>query len=373
MSPKIALVSHWDWVLFNYRIALARGLRDQGCDVLLVCPRGEHHAKLAEEGFDWREWDVDRSGTEVPTEIASVVSLARIYRDFKPAVVHHFTMKPNLYGSLAAGLARVPLVVNTFSGLGFLFSSDGMRLRRRVEPVMRFAFKRRSAWSIVQNSEDLGFLVKRGLIDERRVELIPECVDVDVFYPSAERGPTEPVRIVMAGRLLWDKGVAELVEAARILADRGVAARFLIAGEPDPGNPSSIPQHQIDAWAQADNIEFLGMRDDMPELLRESDIAALPSYHEGVPRFLLEAAATGLPIVASDIPGCRAIVREGANGKLVPTKDAPALASAFEELILDEALRKKMGRAGVEVADASFSERKMVERHIDLYERLGAL
>lgn len=374
MAPKVVLVSHWDWVLFNYRIALARHLREIGCEVLLVCPRGEHVEHLANEDFEWREWDVDRSGTKVLGEVASVTALARIYRSFGPDLVHHFTMKPNLYGTLAAALARQKRVVNTFSGLGFLFSGDreSERLRKRVEPIMRFAFKRRFAWSIVQNSEDLGFLVERGLIDQRRAELIPECVDIEVFHPPSSKSASLPITVLMAGRLLWDKGVAELINASRMLADRGVELRVLVAGEPDPGNPSSIPQGQLEEWSRSSGVEFLGMRDDMPDQLRRTDVAVLPSYHEGVPRFLLEAAASGVPIVATDIPGCRAIVEEGVNGFLVPVRDADALAMALERLAKDDELRSHMGSAGVARAENSFSERRMVEQHVELYRRLGA-
>ena len=371
---KIALVAHWDWVLYHFRLPLAERLRSCGAEIYLVSPRGEYAAGLREAGFRWLEWKVERRGTNPVREMASVAQLTRLYRREGLQAVHHFTVKPVLYGSVAAGYAGVPTTINTFSGLGFLFSESEKARAWRVliQPLLRRMLRRPSAWTIFQNPADRDRLVRSRLAPDDRAVVIPGSgVDTRRFTP-AEPAPAGDAPIVLMGaRLLWDKGVGEFVEAARLLRDKGVRARFLLAGRVDDGNPQAVSERSVEEWRREGVVEFLGHRDDMPVLLRQAAVVALPSYHEGVPRFLLEAAATGLPIVATDVEGCRAVVKSGGNGLLVPVRNAQALADAIGFLIADSGLRARMGHASRQIALERFDETTILDQHEALYRRLG--
>jgi glycosyltransferase involved in cell wall biosynthesis len=373
-APKVALVAHWDWVLTNFRLPLARALAEAGCEVVFVSPVGTFTHRFAEAGFEHIPWDVERRGMNPVSERASIAALTAIYRQQRPALAHHFTVKPNLYGSLAARRAGVPAVINTFTGLGYLFSPG---LRQRVmlaaaRPLLRRALRHPRHWTVVLSPEDLDGLRAHGLIDQERVRVIVgDGVDLEQFSPPSHARPAGPPTVLLAARLLRDKGVGEYVQAARDLADEGVDARFLIAGETDPGNPATLLPSQLERWSREGVVELLGHRSDMPELLRRVDIAVLPSYHEGVSRFLLEAAASGAALVATDIPGCRVAVREGRNGFLVPVRDVAQLTDRLRRLLTDEPLRTSFGQASRELAVAEFDERVVLDQYLALYRDLS--
>jgi glycosyltransferase involved in cell wall biosynthesis len=371
--PKVAMVAHWDWVLHRFRLPLARALRDRGCEVVLVCPRGRYSPRFRNHGLPWVEWRVNRRSVNPLRELAAIARLAGIYRRQRPDLVHHFTVKPNLHGTVAARLTGTPLTVNTFTGLGFVFSDSrsASPLRSATQPLMRWAFRSPRVWTIGLNAADLERLKSLGLASPTRARLVPDGVDTDAFEP-APSGNDVPV-VLFASRLVHDKGVAELVAATDLLRRRGVPVRLRIAGETDPGNPTTISAEEVGRWAARPHVEVLGHRDDMPEVYDDSDVAALPSYHEGLPRFLLEAAATGLPLVASDIPGCRDVVRDGVNGFLVPPADTGALADALEKLCRDAQLRARLGAAARRTALEAFPEQRSTERYLELYRELGVV
>ena len=382
---KVLLVAHWDWVLYNFRLPLARALREHGYDVTFVCPFGEYVDKLKEAGFKCIHWSVVRRSVNPLREIKALFHLAYIYCQEKPDLVHHFTVKPNLLGSLAARLVarrkqRNKLkVINTFMGLGFLFSNypTARFLRVVTLPLFRFGQNNYTVWTVCLNFEDKERLIQMGLAAPSRTFVIMSSgVDVRQFYPNGQFDISHRRHIptiLMAARLLWDKGVKEFVEASMLLKERNVKAEFWLAGKPDDGNPMSVPEKFLQRWHEEGIIKWLGHCDNMLKLLRQVDIAVLPSHHEGVPRFLLEAAATGLPLVATDIEGCRMVVRDGINGYLVPTRDAQALASAIEQLVRNPELRIKMGKASREIAVKEFDERKILKQWLDLYEKILSL
>ncbi len=372
----VLIVSNWDWVLYNFRLPLARALMDAGLDVTLVCPPGKYTGAMARMGFRWEAWNLDRRSTFPLKEAGAVLELHKIYRRLRPAAVHHFTIKPILYGSLAARAAGVPLVINNFTGLGYLFSEakKARVLRWVVMPMLRRVLSGEGFHTAFQNEADRARLVRLGVVDEEATTLIPGTgVDLRKYQPLEGGERKEPV-VLMAARLLWAKGLAEYVGAARILRERGVACRFLLAGEPDYGNPASVREDELEGWREEGVVELLGHRSDMPELLRGADVAVLPSsYFEGVPLFLLEAAATGLPLVASDIEGCRMVVEPGRNGYLVPCGDAETLADALEKLLVDAELRKRMGRESRRIAEERFNQRAILLEYVSLYHQLGVL
>lgn len=368
------LVAHWDWVLAHFRLPIARALREHGAEVVLVSPPGDAVDDLRDAGFRWVHWDVDRLGAAPHRELAAVRRLAAIYRREQPRAVQHFTLKPVLYGSLAAHRARVPTVLNVFSGLGYVFSDQGRRLRRVLLPPLRWAGHRPTTWTFALNAQDLEVLRRLRIAPVARSGLLPEGVDTARFRPAdPPRDPDVPVAL-LAARLLRDKGVGELVAAARELQRRGASIRVRIAGEPDDGNPTSVPSADLRRWRDEGAAELLGRREDVDRLLREADIAVLPTrYKEGLPWFLLEAAATGLPLVATDVPGCRDVVEHEVTGLTVPT-DAPiALADALERLAAEPELRRRLGSAAHAHVTAHHTEQRVVAEHVAHYRRLGVL
>ncbi|MCS7192024.1 MAG: glycosyltransferase family 4 protein [Armatimonadetes bacterium] len=384
--PKVLLVAHWDWVLYNFRLPLAKALREKGYDVVFVCPFGKYVSKLAIEGFRCIHWSVIRESLNPIREIIAVFHLTQIYRHERPHLVHHFTVKPNLYGSLATKLVVGKNVseklraINTFTGLGFLFSyhPTAKLLRTILLPFMRIVMKSNKIWTVCQNDSDKETLLQKGLVIPERLTIIASSgVDTTRFHPDGVffRDPMDgqATIVLMASRLLWDKGVGEFVEAAKLLKRKSVGVEFWLAGTPDGGNPMCVSEEIVKQWHENGLIKWLGHCDDMPNLLRKVDIAVLPSYyHEGVPRFLLEAAASGLPIVATDIEGCRMVVRHGENGFLVPVRNSQALADAIERLVCDHQLRLRMGKVSREIAVKEFDERKILEQWLRLYEQVLA-
>ena len=385
---KIVFTANWDWVLFNFRCTLARALRDEGHEIVLVCPRGRYIGEWAEsDGFRWVEWPLRRRSLNPLREVAAVHKLARIYRREKPDVIHQDTIKPNLYGSLAtllnrfrAGHDNPPPVLSIFMGIGFLFSNRirARLLRPFVLPIMRLALGQDHVRTVFSNRSDRETFVELGLAKEETSRvMVSEFVDTSRFRPlkpadgPEDDGGDEAV-VLMAARILWDKGVEEFVEAARELQARGAMVRMCLAGEPDVESPGFVPEAKLRDWDRAGVIEWLGHRTDMPQLLRSVDIGALPThYNEGLPRFLVEAASSGLPLVATDVAGCRRVVRHGENGLLIPTNDPGALADAIEALVRDQPRRGKMGEASRALVEREFSEAKVTREWIELYGSLA--
>jgi glycosyltransferase involved in cell wall biosynthesis len=375
---KVALVTHWDWFLYNYRLPLAELLRDHGADVTCVTPDGPYVAKLRAAGFRWLRWPVVRRSLNPLREAVAISRLAALYRRESFAAVQHVTIKPALYGSIAARRARIPVTVNNFAGLGFLFSDSrtAALLRPAVLPVLRVLSNRPSVYTVFENPYDRRHFVRRGLAPaDRATAIIGTGIDTRQFAPSPNgHAPDDAPVVLMAGRLLVNKGVREFVQAAQRLRARGVAARFWVAGVPDRGSPTCIPEDEIEAWRREGTVEFLGHQEDVAALLRQASIGVLPtSYQEGVPRFLLEAAATGLPLVATDIEGCRMVVRPGVNGLLVPPKDVAALAEALAQLLGDADLRVSLGRAGRDLVVREYAEERVMARYVALYRHLGII
>lgn len=366
----IALVAHWDWVLYNFRLPLALRLSEAGFDVTFVCPEGKYVRVLVEAGFRWIDWPVSRRSVNPLKEVGSIIRLIRIYRRHGFNICHHFTIKPNLYGTIASRFNRKMAVINTFSGMGYVFSGAAKAglIRALVLPPMKWALSRRGVYTTFQNPSDLEAAVGSKLLPRERARLIVGSgVDVERFRPVS-KSKDAPV-VVMAARLLRDKGVIEFLKAAQMLIEGGSDARFVLAGEPDIGSPSSLTETELEMWRKHGSVEFTGHVADVVPLLRSADIAVLPTYYpEGVPKFLIEAAACGLALVASDIPPCREVVQEGRNGYLVPIKDARALAAALKVLTEDSDLRTEMGRTSRRLVEDRFDERDVLLKHIQLYE-----
>lgn len=348
---------------------MIEGAKNAGLEVVVVTRTNKHAEKIQQHGVRVIPLEVSRRGSNLFREFTTILRLAGIYREEQPAIVHHVAMKPMLYGSLVSHLMRVPHTVNWVAGMGWLFVSNNWRAKilqvvvRKVLGVLL-----RGTLVIVENKDDRAIIANIGVASEH-VHLIRGAGVDTLLYNTSPQLDGVPL-IVLPARMLWDKGVGEFVDAARQLQQCGVKARFVLVGDPDPQNPASVPKHQLIAWQKEGVVEWWGRREDMPQVLAQSHIVCLPSYREGLPKSLLEAASSGRPIVTTDVPGCREIVRHGENGLLVPARDVAALAEALRRLIEDEELRRRMGEKGREIAVAEFSVERVVSETLDVYRQL---
>lgn len=365
--PKLLFLVTEDWYFVSHRLPLAVAAHEAGYEVSVLTRVRDHGERIQTAGLRLIPFENERSGLNPLTELWTLGRLILLYRRERPDVVHHVALKPVLYGSIAARFAGNPHVVNALAGMGWLFTS-GARLARWLKPMVRWALGRllRSGIVLVQNPDDAQLLVQLGVPESRIRRIAGSGVDLRHFLPQPE--PDGAPVVVLSARLLWDKGVGEFVTAARLLKQQGIAARFVLAGEPDQANPSSVSPDQIAKWVEEGIVEHLGLVKDMPKLLAESHIVCLPSlYGEGIPKSLIEAAAAGRSIVTSDTPGCREIVHHGDNGLLVPPRDAEALAEALAQLIRDPALRQQMGARGRVRAKQEFGLDTVIQQTLALY------
>ena len=348
---------------------LARASRAAGFDVHVACPAGDAAENLAREGFPFHPIPLSRSGMNPIAELATLFALYRVFTRLRPDLVHHLRLKPVVYGSLAARLAGVPALANELTGLGYLFTRDGCVtwcLRRLVMLASRVALSHANQRVVYHNPDDRDLFLRAGVLPAEKTLLIKGSgVDTVRFSPHPE--PAGLPVILLASRMLWDKGVGEFVEASRTLRSSGIRARFVLVGETDSGNPSAIPTERLREWHKEGIVEWLGFRTDMPNVLNQAHIVCLPSVREGLPRVLVEAAACGRALITTDTPGCREVVRNGDNGLLVPVRDAPSLAWACRLLLENAALRKEMGARSRERAVREFTRDYVMAQILELY------
>ena len=359
-----------DWYFWSHRLPFARAARDAGARVVVASRMAAHRDRILAEGFETADIPFDRSGLNPLRDLKTVRAILSLYRQEKPDLVHHVAMKPVLYGGIAAALAKVPAVINAMAGLGFLFIADGLKIRM-IRPVVEWSFRklgsRRNTVLIVQNGDDADLFADRIGVARDRIRVIRGSgVDIDRFRPGPE--PEGVPVAVCVSRMLWDKGVGELVEAARILQQRGVSIRIRLVG-PTDANPASIPVATLKAWQDSGLVEVAGPSDDIPATYRDAHIAVLPSYREGLPKSLLEGAACGRPVVATDVPGCREICRDGETGIRVPLKSVAPLADALQRLAEDAGLRRKLGDGARRAVETEFAEAIVVGETMALYEQ----
>lgn len=365
---KLLFVVTEDWYFVSHRLSLAVAAKKSGFDVAVATRASDDSDTIRNAGIRLIPFNLSRRHGNPLRELSALI---RLYYRERPDIVHHVALKPIVYGSLSAKIAGVPAQVNAVAGLGWLFSTESglMRMvRPAVRKILTWLLNAKGTLTIVQNPEDRALLAR--YLPQTRLRLIRGAGVNPASYTPASP-PSGPVRIVLAARMLWDKGVGDFVEAARILTEEGICARFVLVGDPDPGNPASIPVEVLRTWDGANGIEWWGRRSDMPAVFQSAHIACLPSaYKEGLPKVLLEAAACGLPMVTTDAPGCREVVRHGENGLLVPVHDVDALARALRRLIQEPELRAAMGRRGREIVLEEFSEDRIIAETLAVYHEL---
>lgn len=369
--PKLIYLVTEDWYFLSHRMPMARAARDAGFEVVVATRvnRAEDRQAIETEGFRVVPLDWTRGSRNPLTELMEMAAIARLYRREKPAIVHHVAMKPVLEGGIAAWIADVPAIVNALTGLGAVFIGRGVAmriLRPAIRLILRVALDHPRSRLVMQNQDDLDLMLRKGLVSPDRTVLIPGSgVDIEKFAPAPE--PEGIVTAALVARMLWDKGVGELVEAARILKQRGVPVRVRLVGPRDDHNPAAIPADQLEGWVREGVVEWPGEVKDVAALWRDTAVAVLPSYREGLPKSLLEAAASGRPMIATDVPGCREVVRHGETGLLVPPRDPQALADALQKLAQDADLRRRYGAAARRLAEERFSDKAIAAAMVQLY------
>ena len=370
---KLIFLITEDWYFWSHRLPIARAARDAGFEVLVAARIDQHKERIENEGFKLIPIGLERKSRNIFKEVLSIFEIVKIYRRQKPDIVHHVAIKPVLYGSWAARITGISGVVNALAGLGFIFVAQGWKakvLKRLIIFAYRMAFSAKNTIGIFQNPEDLKLFVGAGIVKREKAVLIRGSgVDTARFISLPE--PEGIPIIVLASRMLWNKGVGEFVEAAKMLKRGGIECRMILVGNPDPENPASIPEKTLQGWHAEGIVEWWGHQENMPSIFSQAHIVALPTtYGEGVPKVLIEAASCGRSIVATDVPGCREIVRHNKNGLLIPPHDSKALVDAIKVLIEDPQLRVRMGAYGREIVEAEFSEEIVVRKTMEVYERL---
>lgn len=371
--PRLVFTVNNPDFLVSHRLVLVRGALAAGYDVHAVAPDGEGVRELEALGVECHRWRLDRKGQALASEGASVASLYTHYARLAPDVVHQVTIKAVLYGSAAVRVLRRSAVVNAVSGFGYVFLAEGARaeLRRRaVAAAYRVALSTPHSVCVLQNDDDEADLRRLGALvtGVKVVKIRGSGVDLTRFRQTPT--PAGPPVVLLPARLLWDKGVREFVEAARALRHQGVEARFVLAGGLDAGNPAAVPEAEVRHWVDEGVVEWWGHQRDMVAAFTQATIVCLPSYREGMPKALLEAAAMGRALITTDAPGCRDAVDGGRAGLLVPVKDGRALANAVLRLIVDHAERERLAVVARDLAVTRFDEQAVLRAHLKVYEAL---
>jgi len=360
---KIGFLSHLDLNLYLFRASIIKELVDKGHKVYAICPSGDKNDALEGLGCEVVNYEISRKGLN---PFAEVLTIKKIYEVLKPLdldILQNFTAKPNIYGSLAGKKAKIPLVCNAVTGLGSFYIDDSFK-SRVVKTIINTLYKyanNKANRCIFQNSDDMKYFVENGFVDRKKVVLIKSSgIDTKVFV-SQKVHKNKKLNILMIARAIWHKGIKEYYEAAFLLKNLDVTFTFI--GDTDEHNPSCASKE----FLQNADVRWLGYRDDIKEQIEECDIFVLPSYREGVPRTLLEAASMGKPIVTTDAVGCREVVDDGINGFLVPIKDSKALTDKIKILVEDKNMRSEFGEASRKKAVEEFDVKVVVEQYLRLY------
>jgi glycosyltransferase involved in cell wall biosynthesis len=366
-QKTVGIVINTSWNIYNFRLGLLKALQAEGYRIVCIAPRDEYSQKLQALGFEYREIRINNKGTNPFEDAKLVYDFYRLYAELRPDVLLHYTIKPNIYGSVAAGRLGIPVISN-ISGLGTVFLSD--TLSSKIAKLLYKVALRVPKKVFFQNGQDRELFIRSGLVKAEKTGLLPGSgIDTEMFRPKAERAADGTLRFLFIARLVRDKGIAEYVEAAKRIQNsefrsQNPAPRFLILGAYYLGNPTAITEMQMQAWEEERTVTYLGTSDHVASVIADADCVVLPSYREGLSRVLLEAAAMAKPIITTDVPGCHEVVDDGVNGYLCRAKDAVSLAEAMQKIIdLSEEQRREMGQKGREKVVAEFDERIVIGQY----------
>jgi glycosyltransferase involved in cell wall biosynthesis len=372
MSRRLLVVENSASYAVSHRFPLLKKAQDEGIDVHVTALTSGAAPKIEEAGFAYHPLASGARSSNPLREIQLIARLAALYRRLQPDLVHHITLRSVLYGGIASLAAPGPAVVNAVTGLGYLFSSEKLSvrlLRTLVLKAVHLLTQSPRHRFIFQNPDDQALFQSRGVVRPGASHLIKGS-GVDMSRFDRQPLPSGTPLVVFPARMLWQKGVQEFVDAAALLRDAGTEARFVLVGDTDPNNPASVPEARLRKWDENGPVEWWGYQDDMPAVFARASVVCLPSaYREGVPKVLIEAASAGRPIVTTDMPGCREIVRDGENGRLVPSRNAHATAEALQDLLQNPRGRDAMGRRGRAIVRQEFSVEHVVAETLKVYRR----
>ncbi|MDB4770094.1 glycosyltransferase family 4 protein [Akkermansiaceae bacterium] len=372
MPIKLLFVVNHSEFFLSHRLPIAQFAMEQGYEVHLATSKTPALAQVRRHGIITHTLPLQPGGMNPFKDFALLLSLFVLYRKIRPDIIHQVTIKPVMYGSIAARLSKTMAVINAMSGMGYLYISNSFKqriLRKIIQAFLKFGFKHPNIKMILQNLDDQKLFVESAILNVDDIQLIKGSgVDPKLYSPQAE--PAKPFMVLMPARLLWDKGVGEFVEAAQLVKKTLPETRFVLVGDIDENNPKVVNRSQILDWVKLGHVEWLGMRDDMPAILNQAQIVCLPSYREGLPKSLIEAASCGRPIVSTDVPGCREIARDNDNALLVPPRNGKALAAAIEKLLKDPVLCKKMGVSGRSIVLNEFTLDHVLKQTFTLYQTM---
>lgn len=370
MSNKLLFVVNEDRFFLSHRLEIALEAKRNGFNVNIATQNTGYFELIESHGFNLHSIRLDRSSSGFLSNGITFLQIIWLFLKEKPDIVHLVTIKPVLLGGLAARLTRVPSIVAAISGLGFIFISDGIKVRIQrfiVKLLYNIVFGSHNLRVIFQNNDDLAEMIKFSKLVKKKTILIRGSgVDLSKFSPSDLPSGT-PI-VLLISRLLKDKGVREFVEAAKILKEKD--ARFILVGETDHGNPASISDYQLSKWVSSGDIESWGHQTEIADILASSHMVVLPSYREGLPKTLIEAAASGRAIVTTNVPGCRDAIISDKTGILVPVRDSMKLAKAIEKLLNNRNLCIQMGIEGRKLAERKFDINYVIKSHMQIYKEL---
>ncbi len=359
---KIAIVLNTSWNIYNFRLGLVKALLAEGHEVVAIAPRDEYTVKLVALGCSYAEVKMDSRGANPLKDLALTFELFKIYKRLQPDVILQYTIKPNIYGTFAASALRIP-VINNVCGLGTAFLNRNLVSRFAIA-MYKLAF-RFPKLVFFQNEDDKDFFLKSKIIKNTKTDVLPGSgINIDEFVPG-NRYQDKPFTFLLISRLIHDKGILEYIDAIKMLKSKGVEARFQLLGQLDTKHSRGIAKNLVDEWIDKGVVEYLGSTDDVKPYINNSDCVVLPSYREGTPRSLLEAASSGKPLVATNVAGCNNIVDDQVNGFLCKAKNAADLASKMEQMLaLDKDALDKMGKASRTIARENFDEKIVIDKYI---------
>lgn len=363
MNNKIiAIVVNTSWNIYNFRLGLLKALQNDGYRIVTIAPRDEYSKKLESFEFEHHNININNKGTNPVEELKLIGEFYQLYKKIKPDVLLHYTIKPNIYGAIAAKLAGISVISN-ISGLGTVFLNDS--LSSKVARLLYKVALRIPEKVFYQNNDDRQLFIDSKLVTEDKTGLLPGSgIDSFRFSPIERENEQGDFIFLFIARLVKDKGLLEYVEAARLLKANYPNVHFKVLGAFYPGNPTAIKPDEMAQWEQDNIVEYLGTDDDVASVISKSHCVVLPSYREGLSRVLLEAASMAKPIVTTDVPGCRDVVEDGINGFLCKVKDAEDLAIQMEKMLqLEDANRVHMGHAGREKVIKEFAEKTVIDKY----------
>ena len=371
-KTKLLIIVSEDWAFLSHRLSLAISAIENNYDVTVVTKLNKHEDEIRNKGINVKNVNFIRSSRFPLTDLINLIRLFNIFKEEKPDIVHNVGLKIIVISSLAGLAFKKTNIVNAFTGLGYVFSSEQLQariIRACIKPFFQFLALNSRIWTTFQNPDDLDLFKKLKLINPDRNALIRGSgVDIEEFSQSKDQNVI-PV-VMLASRMLWDKGVGEFVEVAKRINKENIQAKFILVGDVDEANPMSIPRESLKAWSDEGCLSWVGHSNNMPEILKSASIVCLPSYREGLPKVLLEAASIGRPLIATDVPGCREIVKNGHNGILVKLKDIDTLYTAVKELILNNEMRQSMGQNSRKLVEYELSSEIINSQTIKLYKNI---